>query len=109
MNLETYVRYGQIWLLILATFAFVYAIYVGPRINRLRFRGAHVYYSYVFILVLSAVQIKQCVQILNAPITTSWWEPFLCKHISLLVYVAILDCINRCDHCKIKKENGSNT
>lgn len=92
----TVARVIQVYLLLLAIFTFGFAVYVGPVINRLRFTGAHIYYSYCLVFILSLVQTKQCLELLIAPVNDQWWIPFLCKHISMLVYVAILNCINKC-------------
>lgn len=93
---ETVARGIQVYLLFLAIFTFGFAVYVGPVINRLRFTGAHIYYSYCLIFLLSLVQMKQCLELLILPLDARWWVPFLCKHISLLVYIAILNCIRKC-------------
>lgn len=93
---ETFVRAMQWYILLLAICTFIYALFVGPRINKLRFSGAHIYYSFIFIFVLSLVQIKQCLGLLSSPVTKVWWYPFFCKHISLLVYIAILTCVRAC-------------
>lgn len=92
----TLARYIQVYLLFMAIFTFGFALYVGPVINRLRFTGAHIYYSYCIIFLLSLVQIKQCLELLIGPVNDQWWVPFLCKHISMLVYIAILNCIRKC-------------
>lgn len=89
-------RSMQFYLLLLAVMVFGFAVYVGPVINRLRFTGAHIYYSYCLVFLLSLVQIKQCLDILIAPVGDQWWVPFFCKHISMLVYFAVLNCIRKC-------------
>lgn len=86
----------QFYLLFLAVLTFGFAVYVGPVINRLRFTGAHIYYSYCLVFLLSLVQVKQCLDLLIAPVGDNWWVPFFCKHISMLVYIAVLNCIRKC-------------
>lgn len=97
---ETIIRAMQWYLLVLSAFTFVYAIAVGPQINKLRFTGAHIYYAYILIFVLSIAQIKQCVGLLGSPVGGGWWYPFFCKQLSLYTYIAILLCIKTCRQCK---------
>jgi len=101
---ETFVRGMHWYLLVLAILTFIYTLYVGPRINKLRFDGAHIYYAYALIFLLSLVQIKQTADMLLAPIGSGWWYPMFCKHISLIVYLAVLDCIRTCAHCRTESE-----
>jgi len=95
-TVEAVARAVQTYLLFLSVVTLAFAMYVGPVINRLRFTGAHIYYSYCLVFLLSLVQVKQCLELLIMPVNAQWWVPFVCKHISLLVYIAILNCIRKC-------------
>lgn len=97
---EHIIRAFQIYLLLLSICALFVTLWVGPRINKLRFHGAHIYYCYVFILLLSGVQIKQVLEMLANPIGATWWYALFCKQLSLAVYLTIVMCIKSCKHVR---------
>lgn len=85
------------WLLLFAMFVAGKALYKSPVLNKLRFVADHVYFAYVLVLLLSIVQIFQCAALLFGPLpTTLWWLPLFCKQMSLLLYLAVIDCVSGC-------------
>lgn len=105
---ENMVRAAQSYVLLVAICVLIFTVVVGPKINKLRFDGAHVYYAYALILLLGMVQIKQCLEILSSPINfDTWWYILVCKHISLFVYCTIIDCIRLCRHCQQQGGNDA--
>lgn len=85
------------WLLLFAVFVAGKALYKSPVLNRLRFVADHVYFAYVLVLLLSIVQIIQCTRLLfDAIPATLWWLPFFCKQMSLVLYLAVIDCVSGC-------------
>lgn len=89
-------RLLQLWMLILAVFVAGMSIVKSPVLNRLRYISDHVYFAYALVMLLSIIQVYQCVQALVLPVGKLWWVPFFCKQLSLFLYLVILNCVAGC-------------
>lgn len=107
MLFEVCVRAGYLWLFFLSVAAMYRSVTFGLFADRLNVEQPRILYDvFLLILVLSAIQTYQSVDLLFGKISPSaWWVPMFCKHASLLFYHVFLSFARR-NLLNLQREKG---